>query len=81
MIPNVFSGTALSRVTAPILVMIGDREIIYAPGEALERAARTIADVQTALVPGAGHLLNVQMPALVDARVLEFFAEAHSRVG
>ena len=80
-IPNVFSDTALSRVTAPILVMIGDREIIYAPGEALERAARTIADVQTALVPGAGHLLNVQMPALVDARMLEFFAEAHSRVG
>ncbi len=79
--PDVFSDTALRRVTSPVLVMVGDREIIYEPQAAVARAAHAIPNVETELVPGARHLLNVQMPELVNERILRFLAAATPRVG
>ncbi len=73
--PDVFSDTALGKVQAPVLVLIGDREIIYDPRAALDRAAASIPHVRTELVEGCGHLLNVQMPDLIDDRVLGFLDE------
>lgn len=70
--PDVFSDTALSKVDAPVLVMIGDREIIYDPHAALARAAGSIPHAQTELVEGCGHLLNLQMPDLIEERLLAF---------
>ncbi len=74
--PDVFSDTALAEVKAPVLVMIGDREIIYDPRKALARAASSIPGAQTELVAKAGHLPNLQMPELVDDRLLRFFDAA-----
>jgi pimeloyl-ACP methyl ester carboxylesterase len=73
-IPDVFGDTALSTATAPILVLIGDQEIIYEPRHALARAEASLPQAQTELVPGAGHLLNLQMPEEIDDRLLSFFA-------
>lgn len=72
--PDVFSDTALGRIEAPVLVLIGDREMIYDPHVALARAVASIPGVQAELVKGSGHLPNLQMPELIDDRLLRFFA-------
>ncbi len=78
--PDMFGDTSLGRVTSPLLVMVGDREIIYEYElrEVLARAARLIPHAHTELVPGAGHVLNLQMPELVNRRLLEFFSTARA---
>ena len=73
--PDVFSDTALGKVDAPVLVLIGDREIIYDPRAALARADTSLPHAQTELVEGAGHLLNLQMPDLINDRLLAFLDE------
>lgn len=72
--PDVFGETALSKVDAPLLVMIGDREIIYEPRAALERAAALMPQARTKLVQEGGHLLNLQMSDFVDQTLIRFLA-------
>lgn len=73
--PDVFSDTALGKVQAPVLVLIGDREIIYDPRAALSRADSSLPHSRTELVEGAGHLPNLQMPDLIDDRLVAFLDE------
>jgi len=71
--PDVFSDDELRAVTAATLVMIGDKEIVYDPVRALERAQALIPNVDTELVINAGHLPNLEQPELIDQRLLALF--------
>ena len=44
--PAVFTDSELTGVETPVLVMIGDKELIYDPGKALERARQTTPTVE-----------------------------------
>ena len=60
----------LSRVTAPILVLVGDDDMMT-----LEHTIdlyRAIPDSQLAVVPGTSHAVPVEKPALVNSLVLDF---------
>jgi len=76
--PDVFGDTALQRIHAPMLVMIGDKEIIYEPNGALRRAERLIANVETELIPGARHVPNMDTADVVNERVPRFFSEVRA---
>jgi pimeloyl-ACP methyl ester carboxylesterase len=73
--PCVFRDDELRRIAAPTLLLIGDSEVIYDPQAALERAARLIPHIETGLIPGAGHDLMRDQPALVNGRILAFFSK------
>jgi pimeloyl-ACP methyl ester carboxylesterase len=70
--PTIFSDEELQRLVAPTLLLIGDKEVIYAPQAAFERAARLIPNLETELVQGAGHDLMRDQPARVDRSLIEF---------
>jgi pimeloyl-ACP methyl ester carboxylesterase len=70
--PRPYTDEQLRAVSVPTLLLIGDRERIYDPHKALERAARLVPAIETDLIPGTGHILAMQLPAVVDARVLAF---------
>jgi pimeloyl-ACP methyl ester carboxylesterase len=70
--PCVFRDDELRRIAAPTLVLIGDREVIYDPRAALQRATRLIPQVQTEIVPGAGHDLMRDQPTQVSQRIVDF---------
>ncbi len=70
--PTVFSDDELRALSTRTLLLVGEREIIYPPRRALERAKRQIASVEAELVPGAGHLLNIDQPEHVNARLRQF---------
>ena len=56
----------------PILLLIGDHEIMYEPQKALTRATQIISNLKAELIPNAGHMLNSDQPDEVNARVLKF---------
>src|SRR6478609_7951527 len=63
----------LMRVEAPLLVMVGDDDMM-----ALEHTTalyRAVPGAQLAVVPGASHLVPLEKPALVDRLILEHLSQ------
>lgn len=66
-----FFGKELKSLKMPILVLIGDRDIIN--GEVnLARAKRLCTNIDTGTISNAGHFLSMDQSDVVDNRVIEF---------
>jgi pimeloyl-ACP methyl ester carboxylesterase len=73
--PNVFSDDELRALHVPVLLLIGDREVLYDPAKALARARRLIPDFRGELVPQSSHEMCFSQHRIVDARVLDFLTD------
>ncbi len=71
----VFADEEFKRMSVPVLLLIGDHEIMYEPRKALGCAARLIPGLQAELIPDAGHILNSDQAEIVNARILQFLTE------
>jgi pimeloyl-ACP methyl ester carboxylesterase len=69
--PEVFPEDELSRLAPETLLLVGEHEVIYEPGKLLNRA-RELHNVKAELIPGAGHLINMECPDVCDAHLLGF---------
>jgi pimeloyl-ACP methyl ester carboxylesterase len=56
----------------PVLMLVGEQEILYDAQTALRRAKALMPNVITELVPNAGHLLHSDQPDQVNKSILEF---------
>jgi pimeloyl-ACP methyl ester carboxylesterase len=65
----------LRNLRMPVLLLLGDREVLCDPGSALARARRFIPDVAGELVPGCSHDMCFSQARLLDARVLQFLRD------
>jgi pimeloyl-ACP methyl ester carboxylesterase len=72
----VASDTQLEKLPMPVLVLMGEREVLCNPNAALARARRHIADIARDLVPGCSHDMCFSKRRTVDRRVLEFLRGA-----
>jgi pimeloyl-ACP methyl ester carboxylesterase len=72
--PSVFPAEELQQIKNPALMLIGDQDRLNPP-KAIEQAKRMIPHIETEIVPHAGHMLSIEQPQLVDARVLKFLTE------
>ena len=72
--PCTFSDEELRQIRQKVLLLIGDQDRLN-PARALERARRTLPHLEGEIIPQAGHFLNMEQPARVDIRVLEFLME------
>lgn len=70
--PDAFSDDELRSVGAETMVLLGDKEIIYDPRSALERAEALMPNVSTELMANTGHLMNIERPEFVNSRLLAF---------
>jgi pimeloyl-ACP methyl ester carboxylesterase len=68
----VFMDEEFKHMNVPALLLIGDHEIMYKPGKALDRASQLFPNLKAELIPNAGHVLNKDQPDLVNKKVLEF---------
>ncbi len=75
-LPTVLSDHQLKNINIPVLVLIGEKEIIYPAKKALERLNRVAPQVKTALIPAAGHDLVWTQTDLVNQKILEFLRES-----
>ena len=70
--PSVFTDDELRRITTPVTVLIGERDVIYrsGPQAALARAQKFIPNVRTHMLPGANHILTLDCPDALIAPIL-----------
>jgi pimeloyl-ACP methyl ester carboxylesterase len=76
--PNVFSDDELRALRVPVLLLIGENEVIYDAAEALARARTLLPNFEGELVPRCNHDMCFSQHRIVDARVLDFLKEVES---
>jgi pimeloyl-ACP methyl ester carboxylesterase len=73
-VPSVFSDKELRQIRIPVLLLIGDHEVIYRPRDAIRRATRQVAGLKAEIVPNANHCAQYTAPHMVTEKILTFLA-------
>jgi len=73
--PTVFRDDELRGVRVPILLLIGDHEVIYRPERAIERATRLVPGLRAEIIPNANHIAEYTACEAVNQRIVEFLSE------
>lgn len=66
-----FDEADLKTLQIPVLVLVGDHDVINNVN-ILEKAVKTIPNVETTLIKNSGHFLSVDQPEVVNKRILDF---------
>ncbi|MDQ6531683.1 alpha/beta hydrolase [Flavobacterium sp. LHD-85] len=66
-----FSDKELESIQNPVLVLIGDKDIINSE-ESLERAQKHLSKSETKIIKDAGHFLTIDQPKIVNDAVINF---------
>lgn len=74
MFPTVYADEELKQIKLPALLLIGEKEKIYNPKKAVQRAQRLMPDLTAEIIPNVGHTLNMEQPETINARILEFLS-------
>jgi pimeloyl-ACP methyl ester carboxylesterase len=72
--PRVFSDEELRKIRTPVLLLVGDHDVIYKPERVIRRARRLVPGLQAEIVPNANHCPQYTAPEFVNARIMEFLA-------
>jgi pimeloyl-ACP methyl ester carboxylesterase len=64
----------LSEITTPTLLLIGDRDFPDIQANA-EKLGTSVASAKKIVIPGAGHIVNLEKPAEFNRAVLDFLGE------
>jgi pimeloyl-ACP methyl ester carboxylesterase len=76
--PTVFSDDELRQIQIPILLLIGDHEMVYKPDRVIRRATRLVPNLSAEIVPNANHNAHYTNAEAVNAKLLEFLEVAKS---
>ncbi|NRQ34005.1 alpha/beta fold hydrolase [Nonomuraea sp. NN258] len=76
-----FTDDELRRVTVPVQLIMGERTKLLRPAHALARARRFLPVRRAEIVPGVGHAIPLEAPALVTDRILTFIEQTAERGG
>ena len=71
MMPCIFNNEDLSQIRTPVLLLIGDQDKLNPP-EVIERAKKSISNLEAEIIPHAGHFLSMEQPDLVNSRIQNF---------
>jgi pimeloyl-ACP methyl ester carboxylesterase len=69
-----FSNEELSSLQIPVLLLIGDQDIINNE-KSLERAKKFIKNVREETIENAGHFLSIDQPEIVNKKILDFLKD------
>ena len=73
--PRVFSKDEFALIQVPVLLILGESEVIYtSPESALEKGRQLIPGVEIELIPDGHHITALAQPDLVNQLMLRFFA-------
>ena len=74
--PRIYTKEELAEISAPVLLILGDREVIYGDlDEAIRAGEDLIPDVNVAVIPNAHHITAIAQPDAVSHELLRFFAD------
>lgn len=66
-----FSDDELKSITNPVLVLIGDHDVINSE-ESLERANKYLIKAKTQIIKDAGHFLSIDQSKIVNDAMIDF---------
>jgi pimeloyl-ACP methyl ester carboxylesterase len=72
--PRVFRADELRAITAPALLLLGDRERIYRPEAAALSASERLPGIEVRVVPRAHHVTAIAQPEAVGEEIRRFLA-------
>ena len=72
---TVLDDTTLRNFSIPTLFLVGEHEKIYSAQMAVNRLNRLAPQIQTGIIPNAGHDLSFVQAELVTKRILDFLGE------
>jgi pimeloyl-ACP methyl ester carboxylesterase len=73
--PGVYTAEEFSQIEAQVLLILGDKELIYNDLlSALQSARRLIPRVEAHVIPEAHHITALAQPQKVNQHLLHFFA-------
>ena len=75
------SDDELRRLPFPVLLLIGENEVLYDAAAAMARACRLIPNFEGEMVPDCRHDMCSSQFRVVDARVLDFLEHDHGTTG
>lgn len=68
----VFDKRDLKTMHMPVLLLIGEKEVLYNPDETIALAKSLVPDLTGAVISGADHLASISQPEAVNRHVLNF---------
>jgi pimeloyl-ACP methyl ester carboxylesterase len=75
----VFRDDEWKELQMPVLLLVGDHEIMYEPEKAIREAKRRFPNVQAELIRNAGHFLLSDQAQQVNQKVLAFLDTISSK--
>jgi pimeloyl-ACP methyl ester carboxylesterase len=73
--PRRLTDSEFQGLTMPVLFVVGENEKIYSPQKAVRRLKRVAPQIESVIIPGAGHDLVAAQPDKVSATILEFLRD------
>jgi pimeloyl-ACP methyl ester carboxylesterase len=70
--PPVYTDQELQKIQTPMLLLIGDHEVIYNKDLVIQRATHLVPGLKAEIVPNANHNAQVTAPDWVNGKILEF---------
>jgi pimeloyl-ACP methyl ester carboxylesterase len=74
--PTIFTDDELRAIQTPVLLLIGDHEVIYRPEDAIHRATSLVPNLKAEIVPNANHIAEYTSAQMVNEKILEFFLDS-----
>lgn len=73
--PSVLIDSELQRIKVPTLFLVGENEKLYSAKKAVERLNTLAPQIQTEIIPDAGHDLTIIQAEMVNKKVIEFLKQ------
>ena len=72
--PAIFSDEQLKTIKTHVLLIYGEKEVIYDYNLAIQRAEKHLQNVKTVIIPGANHISAASVPELTNEAILKFLS-------
>jgi pimeloyl-ACP methyl ester carboxylesterase len=76
---HLFSDEELQRITMPVLLLIGSKEVVTKVEEVKERAEKLIRNLTFRIIDGASHTLSLDKPEIVNPLILDFLDKNYAK--
>ena len=74
--PSVFSDEELRKIHTPVLLLIGDREVVYKPDQVIRRANHLMPSLKAGIIPNANHNAQYTAPEYINQMILEYLTSS-----
>jgi len=73
--PTVLEDKELQSIKVPTLFLVGENEKLYSAQKAVQRLNTVAPQIETEVIPNAGHDLSIVQAEMVNRKVLDFLKQ------